>query len=99
MIDSPYDTNNLVDINNDDVYVSLSCYEIHNIDPDDISKGEPHIEDDKIGCFENHTKGIGSKLMNKMDFDGKHLGKNGQGILKHIQTCIRKINECLGYEG
>jgi hypothetical protein len=28
-------------------------------------EGEPHIEDDEIGCFERHTKGIGSKLMKK----------------------------------
>jgi hypothetical protein len=63
----------LVDANNNDMHVSLSCYETHNDDPGDISEG---IEDDDIGYFGNHTKGIGSKVMNKMVFDGKSLCKN-----------------------
>jgi hypothetical protein len=98
-IDSSCDTCFLVDDNNVDVHMSLSCIEAPNDDSDDISKDESHNEADEIGCFEKHTKGIGSKLMNKMSFEGKGLQKNGQGIQKPIQICVRPRNQGLGYEG
>jgi len=60
-LDSSCDTIKLVDANNDDIHLSLSCYENHN--DDYISKGELYIDDDKISCFEKNTKGIGLKLM------------------------------------
>lgn len=34
-----------------------------------------------------------------MGFDGKDLGKNGQGIHNPIEICIRTRTEGLGYEG
>jgi hypothetical protein len=37
--------------------------------------------------------------MNKMSFEGKVLQKNGQGIQKPIQICVRPRNQGLGYEG
>jgi hypothetical protein len=109
--DSSSDSGDLID---KDVHVSLSCYESQQNDPGDISEDETHIEDDdsvvvsedksdneddELGCFEKHTKGIGSKLMHKMGFDGKCLGKNGKGIQNPIEICIRPRNEGLGYEG
>jgi len=89
----------LVDDNNVDVHVSLSRSEAPNDDLNDISKDESLSEDFEIGCFEKHTKEIGSKLMNKMGFEGNGLRKNGQGIQKAIQICGRQRNESLGYEG
>jgi hypothetical protein len=65
----------LVDDNNVDVHMSLSCSETQNDDPDDISKDESLTKGDVLGCFENYTKGIGSKLLNKIGYDGKALAK------------------------
>jgi len=56
-------------------------------------------EDDELGNFEKHAKGIGVKLLNKMGYDGKVLDKIGQGINKPIQICVRQKIEGLGYEG
>jgi hypothetical protein len=94
----------LVDDNNIDVHMSLSCSEdpndyAPNDDPDDIFKDEYLTEGDELGFFENHTKEIGSKLMNNMGYDGKFLGKNDRGIQNPIQICVRPKNEGLGYEG
>jgi hypothetical protein len=84
--------------------MSLSCsetpnYYASNDDPDDIYKDEFLSKGDEVGCFQKYTKGIGSKLLNKIGFEGKGLGKNCQGIQKPIQICVRPRNEGLGYEG
>ncbi len=48
-----------------------------------------------IGSFEKHTKGIFSKLMSKMGYEGKGLGKHAQGIFEPIM--IEKRPKYLGY--
>ena len=37
--------------------------------------------------------------MYEMVFEGKGLGKNGQGIQNPMQICVRPRNEGLGYKG
>jgi hypothetical protein len=34
--------------------------------------------------FENHTRGIISKLMRQMGYDVQGIGEEGQGILSHL---------------
>ncbi|KAH9291506.1 hypothetical protein KI387_043305, partial [Taxus chinensis] len=51
-----------------------------------------------FGKFEDHTRGIGSKLLNIMGFDGKCLGINGQGITNPIQVEERPRYARLGYD-
>ena len=42
--------------------------------------------DDDFDMFENHTTGIGSKLLKRMGYEGKGLGINGQGIINPIKV-------------
>lgn len=39
-----------------------------------------------IGSFEKHTRGIVSKLMSKMGYEGKGLGKQAQVIIESIMV-------------
>eukprot|EP00262_Sarcandra_glabra_P019457 TRINITY_DN7338_c0_g2_i1.p1 TRINITY_DN7338_c0_g2~~TRINITY_DN7338_c0_g2_i1.p1 ORF type:complete len:345 (-),score=61.56 TRINITY_DN7338_c0_g2_i1:241-1275(-) len=51
----------------------------------------------KLGAFEMHTKGFGSKMMAKMGFvEGGGLGKDGQGMLEPIEAIKRPKSLGLG---
>jgi len=52
---------------------------------------------DDFSVFENHTTGIGSKLLKKMGYEGKGLGINGQGIVNPIKVEGLPHQERLGY--
>lgn len=55
------------------------------------------VSDIPLGQFEKHTKGIRSKLMVKMGFNRKCLGKNGQGDANPIQVEDQPQFVGLGY--
>lgn len=51
----------------------------------------------KLGSFEAHTKGFGSRLMAKMGFvEGAGLGKDGQGIVQPLEAVKRPKSLGLG---
>jgi hypothetical protein len=66
-----------------------------------ISISSPSIcnPQDQIGEFEKHTRGIGSKLLNKMGYDGQGIYKRRQGILSPIVVTPRAKHEGLGFDG
>jgi hypothetical protein len=63
-----------------------------------VSLSSNSSKDECLGGFENHTKGIGSKLMFKMGYEGKGLGKHAQGIVEPIVIEERPKFCGLGYE-
>ena len=50
-----------------------------------------------VGSFEIHTRGIGSKLLMKMGYEGKGSGKHAQGIVEPIFVEERPRYLGLGY--
>jgi hypothetical protein len=55
-------------------------------------------QDECFGGFENHKRGIGFKLLIKMGYEGRGLGKHAQGIIEPIVVEERPKYCGLGYE-
>ena len=54
----------------------------------------------RVGEFEKHTKGFGSRYMSKFGFEvGKGLGRNGQGTPHAIPFTKNKNKTALGAQG
>uniref|UniRef100_A0A1J3EKT1 G patch domain-containing protein 2 n=1 Tax=Noccaea caerulescens TaxID=107243 RepID=A0A1J3EKT1_NOCCA len=62
--------------------------------------GSAGIRDKRLGAFEQHTRGFGSRMMARMGFvDGSGLGRESQGILNPLVATRRPRARGLGAEG
>jgi len=64
------------------IYVSENIFDV-------CSEGHSSIShfshQDGFGAFEKHIKGIGLKLLTKIEYEGKGLVNKGQGIVNPIE--------------
>jgi hypothetical protein len=64
------------------IYVSKNIFDV-------CSEGHSSIShfshQDGFGAFEKHIKGIGLKLLTKIEYEGKGLVNKGQGIVNPIE--------------
>ncbi|KAJ4846798.1 hypothetical protein Tsubulata_014115 [Turnera subulata] len=62
-------------------------------------EGKDPSSSGKVGAFEEHTRGFGSKMMAKMGFvEGGGLGKDGQGMAAPIEVVQRPKSLGLGVD-
>lgn len=67
---------------------------------DSGGSGSGRIRDKRLGAFEQHTTGFGSRMMARMGFvDGSGLGRESQGIVNPLVAVRRPRARGLGAEG
>ena len=72
----------------------LNDVDYQNTEGDDHDASHPFV----IPSFENHTIGIGSRLLSKMGYVGGGLEKNEQGIVTPINPIVQTSIAGLGYD-
>ncbi|KAF8048397.1 hypothetical protein N665_2531s0005 [Sinapis alba] len=78
---------------------SSSSYE-KRVSHDSGGSGSARIRDKRLGAFEQHTRGFGSRMMARMGFvDGSGLGRESQGIVNPLVAVRRPRARGLGAEG
>ncbi|ESQ49084.1 hypothetical protein EUTSA_v10020109mg [Eutrema salsugineum] len=64
------------------------------------ASGSARIRDKRLGAFEQHTTGFGSRMMARMGFvEGSGLGRDSQGIVNPLFAVRRPKARGLGAEG
>jgi hypothetical protein len=69
------------------------------IDTNLVSSPSFDFLQDNFGEFENHSRGIGSKLLRLMGYDGEGIGKTRKGILNPIVDAPRVNHKGLCFNG
>jgi hypothetical protein len=64
-----------------------------------VSSPSIDLSQEHLGEFEKHTKGIHSKLLRQMGYNGQGLGKRSQEIISTIIAEPRVKHEGLGFCG
>lgn len=70
------------------------------ISNDNCGSGSGRIRDKRLGAFEQHTTGFGSRMMARMGFvEGSGLGRESQGIVNPLVAVRRPRARGIGAEG
>lgn len=65
-----------------------------------LTSSKPALSGRGLGNWEQHTRGIGAKLLLQMGYEpGKGLGKDLQGISQPVQAHLRKGRGAIGAYG
>ena len=76
-----------------DAKEALAMY-VHEKEVCNSSLSSIYSQDECVGYFERNIRVIGSKLLMKMGYEGKGLGKHEQGIVEPI--FVEERPRCLG---
>ncbi|KAL6012065.1 hypothetical protein ACLOJK_002540 [Asimina triloba] len=86
-------------------FVSCGIMQVDSVDKTVVELGENDtserkiISNSRLGAYEMHTKGFGSKMLAKMGFvEGSGLGKDGQGMVEPIEAVKRPKSLGLGVD-